>query len=205
MDVITQKVLMNTYVANESFQAVYPLFLRLRDLGLEPKAFILDGHRKVIAAIRSVWPYVAIQRCLYHILRQGLNWLRTYPKTQAGKDLRFLIMTILKIDSIEKRDQFLLQYKQWSAKYKKFVKSLPSTNAVFKDLKRTMALIANASPDMFHYLQDSNISSTTNKLESFYSRLKADFRKHRGLSEKHKRAYLIWYCYFKSERKTNTF
>jgi hypothetical protein len=66
----------------------------------------------------------------------------------------------------------------------------------FKDLKRTMALINNAMPDMFYYLDDTKIHKTTNALEGFYSRLKADYRKHRGLTEQHKRSYLKWYTHF---------
>jgi len=61
-----------------------------------------------------------------------------------------------------------------------------------------MGLINNALPNMFHYLTDQNIAYTTNLLESFYSRLKADFYRHRGLSEAHKINYLHWYCYLKN-------
>lgn len=205
MDALTQKIIMNTYVAKESFHTVYPWFLKLQTQGLSPKVFIMDGHRMVIKAIQQVWPMALIQRCLYHIQSQGLSWLRTYPKTQAGKDLRLILRSLKGIDSLEKRDRFLAIYQAWLRQYKAFIKSLPSTNVAFKDLKRTMGLLNNALPDMFHYLKDTNIPATVNRLESFYSRLKADFRRHRGLSEKHKQAYLHWYCYCKGHSKTNTF
>ena len=39
---------------------------------------------------------------------------------------------------------------------------------------------------MFHYLKEPSIPSTTNALEGFYSRLKADYNKHRGLAKKRK-------------------
>jgi hypothetical protein len=52
---------------------------------------------------------------------------------------------------------------------------------------------------MFHYLKDKNMPSTTNLLEGFYSQLKADYLKHRGLTEKKKRQYLKWYCHLKRE------
>jgi hypothetical protein len=45
--------------------------------------------------------------------------------------------------------------------------TLPSSTGAYKDLKRTMTLIANAIPDMFHYLDAPNIHSKTNCLESF--------------------------------------
>jgi hypothetical protein len=74
-------------------------------------------------------------------------------------------------------------------------------NAVFYRLLKPFnkrALISNVLPDMFHYLEEPNIPATTNTIESFYSRLKADYRKHRGLTQKHKIHYLKWYCFFKN-------
>jgi transposase-like protein len=205
MDVPTQKVIMNAYVATESYYTVRPLLSRLNGLGLRPKALIMDGHRMIIRAIREIWDTVTIQRCIYHIQREGLRWLRTYPKTEAGKELRFLLRSLPGIKSIEKRDQFINQYASWITKHKQFVLSLPSSTVAYKDLKKTKVLISNAIPDMFHFLNDSKIHSTTNLLESFFSRLKADFRRHRGLSESHKQSYLRWYCYFKGHQKSNTF
>ena len=162
----------------------------------------MDGHLKVMEAIKEVWPKATIQRCLYHIQHQGPQWLRTYPKTQAGKDLRQLLLTLCTIHSLKDRNNFRFAYRNWLNTYQSFVKSMPWTNIAFKDLKRTMGLINNALPDMFHYLKDKDIPATTNSLESFYSRLKSDYRRHRGLSQKNKISYLKWYCHFKN---SNTF
>lgn len=205
MDALTQRIIMSTYVATEDYKTVHPMFIQLNVLGLHPRALILDGHRMIIRAIREVWGTVLIQRCLYHIQRQGLCWLRTYPKTEAAKELQKLLRYLPKIKDIEKRNLFLRDYADWIETYKRFVNTLPSSIAVYKDLKRTMALITNAIPDMFHFLDDPNIRSTTNCLEGFFSRLKADFRRHRGLSEAHKQTYLQWYCYFKNKKNSNAF
>ena len=61
-----------------------------------------------------------------------------------------------------------------------------------------MNLITNAIPDMFHFLDDPQVPDTTNSLEGFYSRLKGDYWRHRGLSAQHRIAYLSWYCHFKN-------
>lgn len=205
MDAITQKVIMSTYAASESYDVIQPILSNLYSLGLRPQAFIMDGHRMVIRAIREVWENVIIQRCLYHIQREGLRWLRTYPKTEAGKELKVLLRYLPKIKNIELQNQFIVAFNSWSEKHKYFIRSLPKSNIAYKDLKRTMTLITNALPNMFHYLKDPNVVSTTNTLESFFSRLKADFRRHRGLSESHKQSYLLWYCYFKNSKFSNTF
>lgn len=202
MDVQTQTIISNIYATQEGLQSVYPWFTRLEEQGLNPQYIVMDGERSVMRAIGLVWSAAKIQRCLYHIQREGMRWLRTYPKTQAGKDLRYLLRSLCDIKTIKERDQFIKNYKSWVNKYKDFVKSLPITTVAFKDLKRAMVLINNALPDMFHYLKEPCIPATTNTMESFYSRLKADYRRHRGLSQKYKINYLKWYCYFKN---SNTF
>jgi len=198
MDAQKKKMIANSYIDKESYHSVLPLFKKLKQMGVNPKAITVDGHRYVIEALKEVWPQINIQRCLYHIQSQGLSWLRTFPKTEAGRQLRIILSKLTAINNVKERDLFLNSYKQWLFKYKTFVKSLPNTSAAFKDLKRAMGLINNALPNMFHYLTDHNIASTTNLLESFYSRLKADFYRHRGLSEAHKINYLHWYCYLKN-------
>jgi transposase-like protein len=196
------KIIANQYAQNESYQATYPWFKSLQEQGLEPFSLTMDGHLKVMEALKAVWPKVKIQRCLYHIQRQGLMWLRTYPKTEAGRILRMILSQLTRIKSVPEKNAWVRAYKSWSNQYSVVVRSLPRSSIAFTDLKRTMALINNALPDMFHYMKDQRIPKTTNLLESFYSRLKADYRRHRGLSHQHKMAYLKWYCYFKN---SNTF
>lgn len=206
MDALSQRIIFHAWVDKESYANLHPLLLDLKAKGLHPRFATMDGHLKVMRAFKETWPNLTIQRCLYHIQRQGLSWLRTYPKTEAGKELRRLLLTLIPIQSFKDQSTFLEAFDHWLLRHQSFVKSLPSTSVAFTDLKRTTALIQNALPDMFHYLKDRFIEPTTNKLESFYSRLKADIRRHRGLSKEHKQAYLHWYCYFKNRtRNINTF
>ena len=196
MDAQKQHIVMNQYVDKESYPSVSPILTSLKNQKLEPRAVTVDGHPHVIRAFRDTWPHIIVQRCLYHIQREGMRWLRSHPKTQAGRELRALLNTVTHIRSVKERDLFLETFDLWQRKYGDFVQSLPRTSVAFKDLKRTVALINNARANMFHYLFDSKIRSTTNLLESFYSRLKSDFQRHRGLSEQHKISYLNWYCYY---------
>lgn len=201
MNVLDQKTITHTYVKREGFKTAYPWFKELKARGLYPRYLTMDGERSVMRAAREVWPQTLIQRCLRHIQNEGLRWLRTRPKTQAGKDLRGLLKDVCEIRTVKERDRFIDSYKSWLTQYKNFVMSLPKDAIASKDLKRTIVLINNALPDMFHYLFDPNIPHTTNTLESFHSRLKADYRRHRGLTKQHKLSYLNWYCYFKNQGK----
>lgn len=204
MNAPDQKIIAHMYAQKEGFLTTYPWFLKLKGQGLEPQYITMDGEKSVIRAIKMVWPRVRIQRCLWHIQREGMRWLRTYPKTQAGRDLRYLLMTLCRIQSEKERKIFIERYRQWLHQHKKFVMSLPSTTVAFKDLKKATTLIKNALANMFYYLKDHNVHSTTNALESFHSRLKADYRRHRGLTEQHKIQYLSWYSYFKNRAKLAT-
>ena len=204
MNAKDQKIIAHTYTQKEGFKNTYPWFLRLKEHGLNPVYVTMDGEKSVIRAIELVWPKIKIQRCLWHIQREGMRWLRTSPKTQAGVDLRYLFMTVCRIKSDKERKRFIKRYRQWLDQHKEFVMSLPSTTVAFKDLKKATTLIKNALANMFYYLKDRNVHSTTNALESFHSRLKADYRRHRGLTQQHKIQYLSWYCYFKNRAKLAT-
>jgi hypothetical protein len=128
-----------------------------------------------------------------------MRWLRSYPKTEAGKKLRELLSRLSWIKNISERDAFIRGYGDWLRGYGDFVRALPKTIVAYKDLKRTIVLINNALPDMFHYLEDPLVHSTTNALEGFHSRLKADYQRHRGLNREHRISYINWYCYFKNK------
>ncbi|OIO38044.1 MAG: hypothetical protein AUJ72_03290 [Candidatus Omnitrophica bacterium CG1_02_46_14] len=197
-----QEIISNIYAHKEGFHSVHSWFLALKSKGLSPKFTSMDGEKTTMNAVQEVWPNNKIQRCLYHIQHEGMRWLRTYPKTDAGRELRVILGNLCDIKSVKERNVFIQTYKAWLEKYSGFIKSLPRTTVAFKDLKRTIILLNNALPDMFHYLHDSNIPATTNSIESFYSRLKADYRRHRGLTQQNKICYLKWYCYFKN---SNTF
>lgn len=192
------KTIAHSYGLKEGFQSTYSWFESLKAKGLNPICITMDGEQSVMRAIRLTWPLVKIQRCLYHIQREGLRWLRTFPKTQAARELRVLLRKLSAIKSFKDRDLFFDLYRQWLLTYRNLIHRLPSTEVAFKDLKKTMSLIHNALPDMFYYLSDPKIPSTTNLMESFHSRLKADYRRHRGLTQTNKINYLSWYCYFKN-------
>jgi transposase-like protein len=198
----TKDILSNIYTDKEGIKSVMPWFKQLKKQGLTPYYIVMDGERSVIRAIKKIWPKTRIQRCLYHIQREGMRWLRTYPKTEAGKELRKILATLCSIRSLKEKDKFIAKYENWLEKHNEYIKILPVNNIAFKDLKRTVVLIDNALNDMFYFLKEPNITSTTNALEGYYSRLKADYRRHRGLSQKHKISYLKWYCFLKNN---NTF
>ena len=203
MNAIDQTILMPLYAPKEGGNIILSWLEAFKARGLEPLYMTMDGEQSTLKTIRQLWPQIKVQRCLFHIQHEGMRWLRTYPKTQAGKDLRKLLLTLCSIKSVKERNDFICTYKRWLKKYKKFVGALPMNIKANFDLKRTLSLIHRALPDMFHYLMDPNIPSTTNAIEGFHSRLKPAYHQHRGLSQTNKIKFLKWYCYFENQQIIN--
>lgn len=201
MDYKNKTLISYEYIGRESYHNMYPILLKLKNSGLNPKAITTDGHRAVINAILEVWPNIRIQRCLFHIQNQGLMWIRTYPKTEAGKQLRTILKSLTLIRTKKDQQNFLGAYESWFKNFELAIKKLSKTSIANTDLKRTTRLINNALPNKFHFIKDRNIAPTTNILENLFSQLKHQYRSHRGLSKKHKIQYLKWYCYFKNAKK----
>jgi hypothetical protein len=204
MDATDQRIVSQTYVRKESFRDAYHWLLGLRHQGLKPDFVTTDGERSVLRAMRLVWPEARLQRCLYHLQHEGMRWLKNHPATEAGRALRGILAGLSSIRTPEERDGFIWEYIAWRNRYRGYMLSLPRKDTTYKDPRRTMVLLDNALPDMFYYLDDGCVHSTTNALESFHSRLKADYQRHRGLSREHRLHYLCWYSYFKNKGISNT-
>lgn len=197
MDYQTGQIIGHSYTVRENYQNVFDLAYALYLQGIRPKSITIDGHKSVIRALLAVWPEVKIQRCIYHIIHQGSMWLRTYPKTQAGKDLKILIKGLGE-KGIDVKQSFDVRYKEVIKKHEEFINELNSKTIGEKDVKKALALLKHGYGNMWHYQEDRNIPSTNNKLEGYFSELKQQYRKHKGLSKSHREAYLKWYIYYKN-------
>ena len=198
IDNLSNQVIANRYCVKENYAVASDMFRELLYKRVNPIAITTDGNTSVIRAVKKIWPNTVIQRCLVHIQRQGLSWLRRSPKSQAAKDLRPLLLTVTNIRNHKQKETFINDFNKWEKRYGKFVLSLPSSDKVYSDLQRTRSLIIHALPNMFHYLEDSNIAPTTNKMEGYFSRLKDIYRRHRGMSKNKRAIYFQWYIYFKN-------
>jgi hypothetical protein len=203
MNASDQVSLSNTYVPKEGFTSAFSWFSNLKQKRLNPYTVTSDGEISVLRALRITWPSVKIQRCLYHIQHEGCRWLRSQPKTQAALALRRILKGLCAIRSVKEQKQFVASYMAWLKQYRTFVYSLPDTVKANKDIKRTINLLNNALPNMFHYLMDPQIHSTTNALEGWHSRIKRAYRQHAGLNQRHKIQFLRWFSYFNDQQKTN--
>lgn len=194
----TGKAVSCRYQIRENYATAFEMFQKAKEKGINPIAITIDGNTSIIRAIKDVWPDIIIQRCLVHIQRQGLAWLRRYPKLKESKELRKVYLIIFRIENCLQRNEFFNALLKWEKRYGQRVASLPSSHKVHGDLQRARSLLLNAWPDMFHYLNDSNIAPTTNLIEGYFSAIKGRYKQHHGLSKMNRQKYLKWYIYLKN-------
>ena len=134
----------------------------------------------------------------------GLAFLTQRPKTLAGLELRSLVSKLNNIKTHKQhhywvKDYWVKDFYHWCHKYHSFLKeksySFEKKNWWYthRSLRRVRRMIINALPNMWHYLDNKNISKDTNGLEGRWNSLKTHFRQYRGLSKERRAAYLSWY------------
>lgn len=198
MDANLNTIISGKYGGSENSDTHLIKFFRpLIDKGLNPISCTIDGNPQVIRTLKTLWSNIMIQRCLVHIQRQGLMWCRRYPKTTYAKRLRDIFLKVTHISNKQERDQFLIDVAGWEEKYGQFIATQPNKGWVFTDIKRARSMLLKAIPNMFYYLDNQKIPSTTNGLESYFSRLKSHYRHHRGLTKARLNNYFTWYFFLR--------
>lgn len=194
MDGRAHSVISGRYGISERSEPQLRSFLEpLAEQGLCPASFTVDGSPQVVKVLRSLWPGAVIQRCLVHIQRQGLSWCRINPKTEHARELRRIFLQVTAVRTAAEREAFLQSVARWEERYGESIQARPRRGRVFSDVKQARTMLLRALPDMFYYLDDPFIPTTTNGLEGYFSRLKSRYRQHRGLSQKRRTSYFAWY------------
>jgi len=197
----THQVVSSCFAPKENYFTCLAWFKDLKARGLCPQAITLDGQTQIIKAIREVWPDCLLQRCLYHIQRQGQMWLRQYPKTNLARELKQILHLLPMLKTHTLKRVWWEKYCQWQSRFKSDLKLLDYQNKVDSDIIRAYRLIEYAYQNMFHYLDNPRIPATSNGLESYFSQLKDLYRRHRGLRKTHLENYLWWYVVLTERRK----
>ena len=124
-------------------------------------------------------------------------WCRREPKTIYARKLRDIFLRVPKIRTKEEASSLVSSIIKWEQEYGQYIHSRAEKGRVFSDIKRARSMLLKALPDMFHYLNDPQICSTTNGLEGYFSGLKSHYRQHRGLRREKLASYFDWYMYLK--------
>ncbi len=175
-------------------------------LGVQVESITTDGHKSILKAIKKSLPDVTVQRCLVHIQRMCLLWLTRFPKHLAGVELRQLVLMLLQIKTQNDCLYWTKELEHWYKQHKEYLQEKTYNENTgrywytHKLLRRSYFTIKRALPNMFHYLADSKIPSTTNGIEGFFSHLKNHLDLHRGLTAKHRINFIKWYMYLSNDK-----
>lgn len=191
------RVIYGDYGISETGKHLKVFYDNLRQEGLNPLSATVDGSLQQLKYLKEAWESLVIQRCLVHIQRQGLSWLRKVPKRTEAIKLREILLQVLYIKTKEQSDNFTKGFNLWEDRYGSGLSRSTNRGKVFSDLLRTRSMIRNALPNMFSYLDYPEISKTTNALEGYFGRLKQKYRIHRGLAPQKRKIYFRWYFYLK--------
>jgi transposase-like protein len=191
------RIIYGDYGVNETGKHLKVFYYNLQQKGLKPLSATVDGALQQLKYLKDAWENLVIQRCLVHIQRQGLSWLRKVPKRTEAIKLREILLQVLYIKTKEESDNFINGFQLWENRYGLGLSRSTNRGKIFSDLLRTRSMIRNALPNMFSYLDYPEISKTTNALEGYFGRLKQKYRIHRGLSPNKRKSYFRWYLYLK--------
>ncbi|MFR9655477.1 MAG: hypothetical protein SNF94_00655 [Rikenellaceae bacterium] len=212
-----QETLLYRTTTGEYASEIYEDLNNIMQVGIIIESVTCDGHKSAISAIEKcnkwivkqnkaskteVQPIV-IQRCLVHIQRGCLDYIKKDHQSIAGRRLRAIAMTICKIDSFEKQRLFFEAFHFWFSDNEDYIMQMSTSESgrkwrTHKDIYGAYRLIMNALPDMFRYLENSKIPATSNCIEAYFSHLKETISFHRGLSHSHFRNFVRWYVYFRN-------
>lgn len=170
----------------ESVAVYQDLRWRLRTVGFEIKAAVIDGRPGLIEVFRDM----PIQMCHFHQMQIMTRYLTTRPKLIAGQTLRHIALCLSKSDEDEMKKALDTWHEQW----KDFLKEKtfnPETKHWFythKRLRSAYRSINKNLPLLYTYQKYPmlKIPNTTNSLDGTFSHLKDMLRIHRGLKRKRK-------------------
>ena len=177
----------------------------LKKLGIDIAAVTCDGRKAILRAVEKVYPSATIQRCTVHVQRMVRLWLTRKPRLEAGKGLRYLIGLLHHIQGIVEQHMWIIAFEQWYKRHQSTIEEKvlhPSTGRWWykhRQLRRSAVMVKKALADMFHFIGDKDIPKSTNALDSYFGHLKLNLNVHRGLSKKHREAFILWYLYFKTK------
>jgi len=171
----------------EETPLVYAEGLRaLQAVGWTITGAVIDGKQ----GVARVFEGIPVQMCQFHQVKIATRYLTRNPKTQAGRQLRTLVLRLAKSTETE----FLLLLKSWHTQWKEFLAERTSCSGckpklgpyTHRRLRAAYRSLTTHFPLLFTYQthQDLQIPNTTNTLDGMFSQIKNRLGVHRGAKRK---------------------
>lgn len=156
----------------------------LEEKGWTFLAAVVDGRRGFL----KVFSDIPMQICQFHQIKQVTKYLTRKPKTEAGRELRALVLTLMKTDEAT----FTAALNEWHTKYGNFIEEKTVSEYLngkkkwyytHKNVRSAYRSLKTNLPHLFTYLKypELNMPNTTNDLDGSFSALKKKLGVHHGL------------------------
>ncbi len=167
------------FAPRESYEQWYE-FLKLFP---RPKVVVMDGQKGLFLAARTLWPYVPIQRCQFHVISFCTHYTGRRPKEDATQAILEILYQLKYAKTLEGRDRWLRMYKSWENKYEPYLLARSRWGDFrYPKLRSIRYIIRKALPNLFTFLDYPGTPNTTNLVEGWVNAAVAEaIRRHRGI------------------------
>ncbi len=153
----------------------------LEERGWTFKAAVIDGRR----GLDTVFKDIPVQMCHFHQLKTVTKYLTRRPRTDAGKELRSLALTLTKTNEKIFTEKLFAWEKKWHSFYteKTHVTGTKHWHYTHKSVRSAYMSLKRNLPRLFTYQKypELNIPNTTNTIDGFFASLKKKVAAHHGL------------------------
>ena len=153
----------------------------LEERGWTFKAAVIDGRR----GLTTVFKDISVQMCHFHQLKTVTKYLTRRPRTDAGKELRSLALTLTKTNEKEFTKKLLAWEKKWHNFYTEKTQVLGTKHWYYthKSVRSAYMSLKRNLPHLFTYQKypELNIPNTTNTIDGYFASLKKKVAAYHGL------------------------
>jgi hypothetical protein len=142
------------------------------------KSFTVDNKGGLIKMLQRNYPDTPIQLCQFHMIAQVLRYTTRRPKTECGKAIKQLILTLTKTN----QTTFTTNLNHLIQQYSSFIQERNHTgNYIHTDIRSAIASIHTNLPYLFTYQRypHLNIPNTLNSAEGSFGQWKYKVKLHR--------------------------
>ena len=172
-------------IESEKVEHYEALLNDLEALGVQPKAFVIDGRRGVRQLLLRMFPKIPIQLCQFHVVQTTTKYLTKKPKLEAGKQLRKIALELKFCGRI----RFARKIKKWQRRWCDFLnertpdESKRGWHYTHRKLRSAQRSLAVNLPWLFtcRKYPELKIPNTTNSCDGYFAHLKQRVKIHRGL------------------------
>lgn len=153
----------------------------LESLGWTFTAAVVDGRR----GLANVFKDIPVQVCQFHQLQTVTKYLTRRPKTDAGKELRALALTLTKTNETMFTKALSAYEKKWKhfLEQKTIVLGLKRPQYTHKNVRSALRSLKTNLSNLFTYQRypELGIPNTTNTIDGYFASVKKKVAAHHGL------------------------